>query len=307
MATNKPNSLSYEVRRLRNRYYLSVLLTGILGVALGVSLHFNIAYASMINTNTETEILYEEAIVPEGLFEDAELPPSIEVNDEIYEESVEPEVLTDENDILLKDFEFDAVQEQTVEVEEYTAVIEHATFVALMGEEPTFDEPETHVFEIVAPTRFNETEVTSNEYINESDLRATLEVIAPELVGIEGAVLEVYRDYGIKPSFQIAKFCLESGYGKSGLSKDKNNIAGWNAYPTGGRSAYQNATSFASKADCVKVVGEGLSKNYIDRGLTSVSGISKKYCPPNSANWTNMTHSLMNKVDSVYTNIRASK
>ena len=50
-----------------------------------------------------------------------------------------------------------------------------------------------------------------------------------------------YETYGIKPSYQLAVFCLESGYGESNLASKKNNISSERAYAHNGKTAFQNA------------------------------------------------------------------
>jgi flagellum-specific peptidoglycan hydrolase FlgJ len=152
-----------------------------------------------------------------------------------------------------------------------------------------------------SPTKkVKNTQITYNKKINDKAFKKTIKKIAPELSGIESSILKVYKETGIKPSFQLAKFCLESGYGKSNLSKYKNNIAGWNAYPTRTKTAYANALSFKSKNRCVEVVGKSLYKNYVKKDLTTIKSISKVYCPDNSTNWSNDVLYLMKQIDKIY-------
>lgn len=181
-------------------------------------------------------------------------------------------------------------------------VLEKEPKVVQQVEKPVVVAERTSTAKVNVPAKktVKETEVLSNKPVDKARLRQTLQKVAPNLVGIEDAVIEVYHNTGIKPSFQIAKFCLESNYGKSNLAVKKNNIAGWNAYPSKGRSVFQNATTFATKADCVRTVGNSLHKNYISQGRTTVYSIATKYCPPNSNGWTSSVKALMTKVDNTY-------
>jgi flagellum-specific peptidoglycan hydrolase FlgJ len=147
------------------------------------------------------------------------------------------------------------------------------------------------------------TGILTTEEINVDKFRQTVEIVAPELIGIEDAILQVYTETGINPYFQLAKFCLESGYGTSDLSIYKNNIAGWNAYPSNGLSSYENATYFNSKSECVITVGTSLYNNYINNGLTTVEGIASKYCPVNQYNWASLVNEIMYDIESVYNSI----
>lgn len=164
-------------------------------------------------------------------------------------------------------------------------------------------EDQESIVETVAPiVDVEETNVLSTDAVNIEALTKTINEIAPELVGIEDAVLKNYELYAIDPAFQLAVFCLESGYGTSSLSQNKNNICGFNAYPTETASAYQNATYFETKSDCVTAFGNTINSGYISNNLVTVSAISQKYCPPNSSEWSANVLSLKDKINMVYNN-----
>lgn len=153
---------------------------------------------------------------------------------------------------------------------------------------------------VVPTVSVTDTNVLSNNDFSIQALKDTVSAVAPALVGIEGALLDNYKEYGIDPIFQLAVFCLESGYGTSRLAQNKNNICGYNAYPTATVSTYDNATYFESKSDCVLAFGKTINENYINNNLMTVSSIAKKYCPPNHISWTENVTSLQSKITSMY-------
>lgn len=135
--------------------------------------------------------------------------------------------------------------------------------------------------------KFNETR---------TQLHNAISVKAPNLVGIVDALIDNYENYGLSPYFQLAVFSLESAYGTSKLAREKNNIAGLNAYATATKSVYQNAFSFASKSDCVIRFGKIMaSKTYLGRGLYTLNQIASVYCPPEMYSWSNQVSSLIDE------------
>ena len=144
------------------------------------------------------------------------------------------------------------------------------------------------------------TNVIGYDYIDPDILYNVVADIAPELTSTCEALISNYEQYGLKPSFQLAVFCLESGYGTSYLAKNKNNICGLNAYATSSKSVYENATYFETKSDCVLKFGDIIYNNYVLNGRTSIERISTKYCPPNSQHWTNMVKSIQKNIERTY-------
>ncbi|RAP78366.1 glucosaminidase domain-containing protein [Paenibacillus montanisoli] len=108
--------------------------------------------------------------------------------------------------------------------------------------------------------------------------------------GLENAILAVEDKYGINAFFTIAVMKLESGNGKSKLAINKNNLFGLNAVT--GKSAYRKAFTFATKGDSVRKFGQLLSDNYVERGLTTIEKVAKKYCPANGR-WPGLVRSIM--------------
>jgi flagellum-specific peptidoglycan hydrolase FlgJ len=107
--------------------------------------------------------------------------------------------------------------------------------------------------------------------------------------GLEKAILEIEELYGINAYFTIAVMKLESGNGKSKIAKDKNNLFGLNAIDG---DQYNKAFSFKTKGDSVQKFGQLISKNYIDKGYTTIEKVSAKYCHANPK-WSGVVKNIM--------------
>lgn len=151
------------------------------------------------------------------------------------------------------------------------------------------------------------TSVLSSEKIDYDLMKKTVSFIAPNLVSITEALLYNYESYGLKPSFQLAVFCTESGYGTSNLANVKNNICGFNAYATSTKTVFENATQFSTKSECVYKFGELINGAYVNEGRNSIERISTKYCPPNSQNWAKTVSTVQGKIESMYSTLRQQK
>lgn len=108
--------------------------------------------------------------------------------------------------------------------------------------------------------------------------------------GLETAVLEIEKEYGINALFTIAVMKLESGNGSSKLARSKNNLFGLNA--TGGSNS--KAYSFETKSDSVYKFGSLIAKSYIGKGYTTIEKVGKKYCPANPK-WASLVESIMRR------------
>lgn len=181
---------------------------------------------------------------------------------------------------------------ETIPVPDGTVNIEQQPVVE---EVPPVVEPEPIVEEqpkVVHP----ETQILSSEIVEREKLTQAIQEIAPALLGCEDAIIYNYETYGIKPSFQLAVFCLESGYGTSNLATNKNNISSERAYAAKGLTAYEHAKSFDTKSDCVLSFGKLMVKNY---NLNSLQSVASKYCPPNADRWVSSVSSLMKRFDAI--------
>jgi len=131
--------------------------------------------------------------------------------------------------------------------------------------------------------------VKSESGLTEEHIAKILEGTALEGEGLEKAILEVENDYGINAYFTIAVMKLESGNGKSKIAKNKNNLFGLNA---SGSNPYKKALSFNTKGESVQKFGHLISKNYVDKGLTSIEKVAKKYCQANPK-WPSLVKGIM--------------
>ncbi|NIK76746.1 beta-N-acetylglucosaminidase [Paenibacillus castaneae] len=131
--------------------------------------------------------------------------------------------------------------------------------------------------------------VASESGLTEAHIEKIFEGTALAGEGLEQAILEIEKEYGINAYFTIAVMKLESGNGKSKLAQKKNNLFGLNAIDG---DKYNKAFSFKTKGDSVRKFGQLLSKNYVGKGLKTVERVAKKYCPANSK-WSSMVKNIM--------------
>lgn len=71
------------------------------------------------------------------------------------------------------------------------------------------------------------------------------------LSGIGCAVRAASEKYGINPWYIVAHAALETGWGASRISREKNNLFGWSAFDS---SPYSSARAFPSRAACIDFV-----------------------------------------------------
>jgi len=83
------------------------------------------------------------------------------------------------------------------------------------------------------------------------------------LAGIGAAVMAAAQKYGINATYIIAHAIHESGYGKSWICQEKNNLYGWRAFdinPAG------EAKEFDSPEECIDFVMGRVNKSYLTEG-----------------------------------------
>jgi len=93
--------------------------------------------------------------------------------------------------------------------------------------------------------------------------------------------------YGIDPALLAAIAVHETGNGSSNAVKNKNNV--------GGMMGKNGLMTFNSLEEGIEKMASNLKRNYIDKGLTTIQQIQKKYAPvgadndPNGLNnyWVN--------------------
>lgn len=112
-----------------------------------------------------------------------------------------------------------------------------------------------------------------------------------------GETFKKCDDKGINSLFVVALACHESNYGRSSLSKDKNNIFGFRAYD---RDPYNNAKQFSSKEDCIEFVSKYICDNYLNENGKyfngdTITSINVKYASDKS--WANKIYNIMKKLE----------
>lgn len=100
--------------------------------------------------------------------------------------------------------------------------------------------------------------------------------------------VKVEETSGVNGLFALSVATLESGYGTSSLCINNNNWLGISK--SGGGYRY-----FESDEECFIYWAYLIRDKYINQGLTSISSISRKYCPPNPDKWTSDVQWAMNK------------
>lgn len=103
----------------------------------------------------------------------------------------------------------------------------------------------------------------------------------------QGSAFEKYgKMYGIDPALLAAISIFETGNGTSPASRNKNNIGGMMDPSTN----WQTLMKFNSIDAGIEAMARNLKKNYIDQGITDITGIGKKYSPVGAKNDVNGTN-----------------
>lgn len=82
--------------------------------------------------------------------------------------------------------------------------------------------------------------------------------------------------YGIDPALLAAIAVHETGNGTSNAVKNKNNV--------GGMMGKNGLMTFSSLEEGIEKMASNLKRNYIDKGLTTIEAIQKKYAPIGAGN-----------------------
>ena len=100
------------------------------------------------------------------------------------------------------------------------------------------------------------------------------------LNGLGEAYIKAENESGVNAMFLVALSMIESGNGNSKLSKNKNNIFGYQAYDS---DPYNSAKTFSSKEECIYEVASVISKKYLTEdgpyfgGGYTINHINKRY------------------------------
>lgn len=123
------------------------------------------------------------------------------------------------------------------------------------------------------------------------------------LAGKGAKLLELQNKYGISAAFLAAVVNNESGHGTSNAARTKNNVAGIMSKSSG----FTKLATFNSVDECLEALAKNIKKNYVDKGLVTVSQIHAKYCPIGASNdptgmnggWGKNVASMMDKYNSL--------
>lgn len=125
--------------------------------------------------------------------------------------------------------------------------------------------------------RYNLNDLTEKSYVTIEHLEKKLEGTSLYEVAKDYVLAE--EKYGINAIFLCALSIQESGWGRSKLAMNKNNIFGYGAY---NKSPYKSAKYFNSKSECIDVVARHLVENYLTEGGKyyngkSLDAVNKRY------------------------------
>jgi beta-N-acetylglucosaminidase len=82
------------------------------------------------------------------------------------------------------------------------------------------------------------------------------------LEGLGKAFVEAEKDYQVNAYYLMAHAAWESSWGKSKLSREKNNLFGFTAYDD---NPYYSAHSFSSKSESILTVAKFISDHYLSK------------------------------------------
>ncbi|WP_350343914.1 glucosaminidase domain-containing protein [Proteinivorax tanatarense] len=89
------------------------------------------------------------------------------------------------------------------------------------------------------------------------------------LEGLGEAFIQAEIDHGVNAFFLLALAVHESGWGRSDIARDKNNLFGFGAYD---KNPYKYARSFSTKEEGIDVVASHISNQYLTEGGRFYSG-----------------------------------
>ncbi len=115
------------------------------------------------------------------------------------------------------------------------------------------------------PLRF---QTTSAEKLNQ--------LLGGKLTGLGETFVRVGQWFNIDPALLAAVAQHETGNGKSRAANEKNNIAGM--------MGIHGLKSYSTLEESIMDMARNLSKNYLDKGLTTITEIGSKYAPVGASN-----------------------
>lgn len=120
------------------------------------------------------------------------------------------------------------------------------------------------------------------------------------LEGLGDAYATAEKEYGVSAFVLLALSVHESGWGKSRIAQDKNNLFGYMAYDS---SPYASAKHFETKDEAVMTVASHLSRNYLTAGAKyfngyTLAGMNVRYA--SDTEWNTKITSIMNRLVAKY-------
>ena len=103
--------------------------------------------------------------------------------------------------------------------------------------------------------------------------------------GNEHTLMDLENNYGVNAMFAMSVSTLESYFGRSDRAKSRNNYYG-----------LELSRSWDSLYSNTQTWGKIIREYYIKQGRISTTGISTKYCPPNSEYWAEFNRNNMYKL-----------
>jgi len=136
-----------------------------------------------------------------------------------------------------------------------------------------------------ADFNYDSKDVTVKSYATAEQIEEKL--LGTDLEGLGQAFAAAESKSGVNAWFLTALAMHESGDGTSRISKEKNNLFGFQAYDS---TPYASAKTFQTKADSIEYVANYLSKEYLDSSGKyyngeSIDAIGKRYAT--DTNWSN--------------------
>ena len=109
------------------------------------------------------------------------------------------------------------------------------------------------------------TDLTEHVDVTGEELDDAIEATSPgsPLVGLGETFVSVQDEHDINAIYQAAHAAHESGWGRSNIAEEKNNLFGWGAVDS---DPYDGAKKFDSKEDCVEYVMEEIDEKYLTEG-----------------------------------------
>lgn len=142
--------------------------------------------------------------------------------------------------------------------------------------------------------RINSNESKEDKLITPEEVDAFL--ISTPLQGIGKDLIRIALENKVNPIYLLAHMVLETGWGKSKIFLEKNNLFGFGAID---KNPIAYALSFSSPVECLEKVVKFIAKEYLDEkgkfyAGPNLIGMNRHYATDKS--WCCKIMALMNKI-----------